>query len=296
MTLNNIATRQNEQTFIDRLAAQRNLYSKAKRLSVLLFLVSVLIPVVLAIAKVILPSFDFLPKFIVVYSVVATLMRIWLKDLASKKKTLAARIQQLFDCELFDLSRNKPLCEDKPSPEDVFYALKGAKYSKLNDWYDPVVSELPLSVGALVCMRTNVVYDQSLRKSYSKWCYGLTIVAIIAVAVLGMINNTGMWDAFLYGFVPLLPLITWVIDLYKQHSANIKALNNIETLINTGFTQAQKERQVSLSTLDEIQNFIYIHRKTSYFVPDLFYKKKREKNEAATHYGVRKVCDTYKLL
>ncbi len=296
MEQNSIVIKENEQTFIDRLAAQRHLYSKAKRLSNLLFVVCVLLPVLLAIAKVIYPNCVSLPKIIVVYSVAATLLRIWLKDLTTKRKVDAARIQQLFDCELFGLEWNKALCGQMPKPEDVLKAARGASYKNLNNWYEPIVSQLPLSVGALVCMRTNVVYDQSLRKAYSTVCYVFTFIAIIAVAALGMWNNTGMWDAFLYGIVPLMPLVTWVIDLHKQHSANYKALCNIEPLIEAGLAQARDQKCVSQSALQEIQNFIYLHRKSSYLVPDCFYKISRKKNEAAAYYGANKVCEAYNLL
>lgn len=296
MVKNNIATKQNEQTFIDRLAAQRHLYSKAKRLSNIVFVVCVLLPVLLAIAKVLYPECDRLPKIIVVYSVIATLLRIWLKDLSTSLKITAARIQQLFDCELFSLEWNKPLCGATPKPEDVLKATKGASYKKLNNWYETIVSQLPPSVGVLVCMRTNVVYDQSLRKAYSILCYVLTFIAIISVAVLGMWKNAGMWDAFLYGIVPLMPLVTWVIDLHKQHSTNYKALCNIEPLLEAGFVQAKEQHCVNQNILQEIQNFIFLHRKTSYLVPDLFYKLNRKKNEAAAYYGAEKVCEAYNLL
>lgn len=296
MVKNNIATKQNEQTFIDRLAAQRHLYSKAKRLSNIVFVVCVLLPVLLAIAKVLYPECDRLPKIIVVYSVIATLLRIWLKDLSTSLKITAARIQQLFDCELFSLEWNKPLCGATPKPEDVLKATKGASYKKLNNWYETIVSQLPPSVGVLVCMRTNVVYDQSLRKAYSILCYVLTFIAIISVAVLGMWKNAGVWDAFLYGIVPLMPLVTWVIDLHKQHSANYKALCNIEPLLEAGFVQAKEQHCVNQNILQEIQNFIFLHRKTSYLVPDLFYKLNRKKNEAAAYYGAEKVCEAYNLL
>ena len=296
MEQNNIITKENEQTSLDRLVAQRHLYSEAKRLSILIFVLCVLFPVLLAIAKVMYPICVTLPKVIVAYSFIATLLRIWLKDLSTNKKVSAARIQQLFDCELFGLVWNKALCGQKPKPEEVLEATRGANCKNLNNWYEPIVSQLPLTVGALVCMRTNVVYDQSLRKAYSMVCYVLTFIAIIVVAALGIWNNTGMWEAFLYGIVPLMPLVTWVIDLHKQHSANYKALCNIEPLIEAGFIQAKEKKCVSINNLQEIQNFIYLHRKSSYLVPDVFYKMNREKNEAASYYGANKVCEAYNLL
>lgn len=296
MKQNNIAEKQNEQISLDRLAAQRHLYTKAKRLSNLSFVVCALTPVFLSVAKVVWSDCVFMPKIIVVYSFGATLLRIWLKDVIVKLKTKAAQIQQLFDCELFGLPWDKAICGSQPKPEDVHSSIKGASYKNLKNWYDPIVSELPLTVGALVCMRTNIVYDQSLRKAYSALCNILIGFAFLVVLVCGMVNNTGLWDAFLYGMVPLLPLITWWIDQCKQHNANLTALNNIETLVESGLTQAQSHKYVDTHNFEQIQSFIFLHRKSSYLIPDFFYGMTRKWNEADAKYGAKETCEKYNLL
>ena len=295
MVQNDIVSRQNERTFLNRLAAQRHLYSKTKTLSAWIFVLCIIVPVLLAIAKVVWPIRTVLPKIIVVYSVAATLMRKLLKNWAMHQKVLAARIQQLFDCELFGLPWNKALCGAKPQPEEIHKQLKGANLANLENWYSEKVAELPKSVGSIVCMRTNVVYDHSLRSAYSKLCVGLTALALLAVFVMGAMNNTGIWDAFLFGIVPLMPLISWGIDMYQEHSANQRALCNLETLIDSGLEEANVKHQVSEGTLNEIQNFMFLHRKTSYLIPDYFYKLLRGKQEEAAYYGVEEICSMYHL-
>ncbi len=93
-----------------------------------------------------------------------------------------------------------------------------------------------------------------------------------------------------------MPLITWRIDSRKQHSANLSALNNIENLIETGLNQAQSDNNVNKETLVEILNFIFIHRKSSYLIPDGIYNTFRKKNEKATQYGVKQICEMYNFL
>ena len=293
---NDIVTKQNEQSFLDRLAAQRHLYSKAKRLSAFMFISCVLIPVALAITKVVFPNCTFLLRLIVVYSFVATLIRKLLKNRSVYYKTLAAKIQQMFDCDLFGLDWNKALCGARPKPEEMLKYLKEASYDKLENWYNVIVSELPKSIGALVCMRTNVVYDQSLRTTFSHLCYVITIIALLLVTILGMINNTGIWEAFLYGIVPLLPLIIWGIDLYHEHTVNIKALYNLEDLIDTGLEEAKENGRVDEHRLNEIQNFMFLHRKTSYLIPDCFYWYVHNKQEQAAYYGAKEICAMYRLM
>lgn len=112
--MNNIVKRENQSVNIDRLDAQRHLYSKAKTYTYLVVILCVLNPVLLAIAKVVFPKMDVLVKITVVYSFVIVFFKPLLNNCISKLQALAARIQQLFDCDVFELAWNEPLCGTKP--------------------------------------------------------------------------------------------------------------------------------------------------------------------------------------
>ncbi len=135
--------------------------------------------------------------------------------------------------------------------------MQGVSRDKLDNWYEPEVSNLSPNNGALVCMRTNVVYDKTLRHSY--FCFCVITIALIAIAIisLGMANNTGLFDFFFYAVVPLMPLVTWMIDFIKQYRTNIKALDNVENLVQSALQKAKDGDNVSLLELEEIQNYLY---------------------------------------
>lgn len=294
--MNDIVEKENQTAFIDRLLAQRNLYSKAKCFSGALLVLCVLVPVVLFFVKCFIPSVCYISEIVVVYGVVATILRILLKDTTDCYQGLAARVQQLFDTELFDLEWNKPLCGEKPCPEKIRkYSRKGDR-SKLTNWYGELVAKLPKSTGSLVCMRTNVMYDKGLREKYFICCVIVFALAALAVTVLGLLNNTRLWDAFLYGLVPLMPIITWFIDVFKQHFKSIKVLDNLYALIISTLETARGGNEIDNETLTEIQNFIFLHRKSSYLIPDCVYNLFRSKSEEEASYGVQQVCEEYQLL
>ena len=294
--MNDIVAKENRPTFIDRLLAQRNLYSKAKMLSGALFVLCILVPVGLSFAKYCFPCISIIAKIVVVYGVVATILRLILKDATDCYQGFAARVQQLFDTELFDIPWNAPLCGPKPLPEEIHKHSRKGDRSSLSNWYDKIVATVPKSIGSLVCMRTNVVYDKGLRKKYFAGCVVVFIGATAAVIVFGLANNTGLWDAFLYGLVPLMPIVTWFVDVWKQHSKSMKVLDNLYSLIISALEGAKGGVDVPKDTLTEIQNFMFLHRKSSYFIPDCVYKRFRSKSESEAYYGAQKVCEQYRLI
>ena len=294
--MNDIVEKENQEVFIDRLLAQRNLYSKAKCFSGALLILCILVPVLLSFVKCFCPDLCYISQIVVVYGVVATILRILLKDTTDCYQGLAARVQQLFDTELFDLEWNKPLCGEKPLAEQIYKYSRKGKRDKLANWYGEIVAELPKSTGSLVCMRTNVTYDKGLRKRYFICCVLVFFIAALSVIVLGLVNNTGLWDAFLYGLVPLMPIVTWFIDVFKQHCKSIKVLDNLYALIISALETAGGGNEVSNEALTEIQNFIYLHRKSSYLVPDCVYNLFRLKSEGEAQYSAQRVCEEYRLL
>lgn len=294
--MNDIVTKENLPNFIDRLLAQRNLYSKAKLLSGALFVLCILVPVGLSFAKYLFPCIAIIAKIVVVYGFTATFLRLVLKDAAESCQGLAARIQQIFDTELFDIPWNSHLCGSKPLNEEIYrYSRKGDR-SSLSNWYDEIVATLPKSVGTLVCMRTNVIYDKGLRKKCFVGCVSIFILAALAIIVLGFTNNTRLWDAFLYGLIPLMPIVTWFIDLCKQHKKSMKVLDNLYSLVISALERAKGGVEVDCNTLMEIQNFMFLHRKSSYLIPDFLYNQFRSKSESEASYGAQKVCEQYQLI
>ena len=294
--MNDIVTKENQPTFIDRLLAQRNLYSKAKLLSETLFVLCILVPVGLSFAKYFFPCIAIIAEIVVVYGFSATILRLVLKDATENYQGLAARIQQIFDTELFDIPWNTPLCGSKPLYEEIYrYSRKGDR-SSLSNWYDEIIATLPKSVGALVCMRTNVIYDKGLRKKYFIGCVFVLILATFSILVLGFAKNTKLWDVFLYGLVPLMPIVTWFIDVCKQHQKSMKVLDNLYSLILSALERARGGIEVDYDTLTEIQNFMFLHRKSSYLIPDFVYKQLRSRSESEAYYGAQKVCEQYQLI
>ena len=289
--MNDIIVKENLQFNIDRLDAQRHLYVKVKRYTFASLFLCVIVPILTSFAKVIFPGVEPIIKGAIVYSFATLFVKQFLSSRASSLRNLAARIQQLFDCELFDLNWNEPLCGKKPQPEEIHDAKTGKNLTKLNNWYEPVIGQLPQKYGVIVCMRTNVTYDQKLRRTFS-WIVEVLIVgALIFVFSIGFKQNDNMWDWFLNALVPLSPIIAWFIDIWKQNNNNIEALNKLKSLIDKSLNMAISNKDVPVSDLERIQNFMFVHRNTSYTIPERIYNMLRKKTENAAKYSAQQICE-----
>lgn len=291
MSMNDIITNENKALNIDRLAAQRKLYSKAKNYSNAILWLCVIVPIAFSFAKVVAKSIPEVAQAAIIYSFFATFLKYLLSGYQSENRNLASRIQQLFDCELFHLEWNEALCGAKPIPEEVYNAQKGASRNKLENWYEPIIATLSHDYAVLVCQRTNVVYDHGIRKSFGCIVNIVFAFSIIIIFTSGLLLKTNMWNWFLNTVIPMMPIIAWYLDLHKQNKSNLSALNKLQTLIDGSLIKAEAGEAIETTSLQNIQNFMYMHRNTSYTIPDWVYKMKRDSSEAATYYSAEQLCN-----
>ena len=96
-----IIERQNEQSTLDKLSAQRKLYDMAKKLRTLRFVLCVVIIVCLSIARLILSECHEIESALIIVTTMALISEPILERYIDKYRTLAAQIQQRLDNELY---------------------------------------------------------------------------------------------------------------------------------------------------------------------------------------------------
>lgn len=223
------------------------------------------------------------------YGVLVLILQNCFVSKIARYKLLAARIQQLFDCSLFQLNWNKALCGEKPQPEDISRNLGKENINQLYDWYSLEISPLNQEKSTLVCMRSNVYYDYRIRQLYTNCMVFLIGLIMLLLLVFFGIQNTNLWDIVTMGIVPLLPAVKWLYDVHRQNTTNLKSLANIKSLLNSALDKAGRNEPVALSDLEQIQNFIFIHRKTSFMIPSWVYNLLRKQSEKDMNYSVKQI-------
>mgnify|MGYP000434069526 FL=1 len=293
---NNIVELQNRPENIKMLKAMRHLYSKVGKLTKYYFIFCVLFPIVISFAKPFISSEDYqvLFHFMIAYNLLSLMAGLWLECKIKKERVLAAKIQQQFDCNVFELQWNRYTFGAQPSLEDINSNAKSSNDEDFLNWYDRDVDIVDRMLAVIICQRINLTYDVALRK---KFLCSLTIISIIIlIIILGIAfyEDEGLRTTIVFVAVPLIPVIRWFFSTRKANSDNIEKCERIKKIIDD-YLEEYRNNGIVFSDIDlcEIQNCIYEHRKTAFKIPDFIYNKMRSKQEEATHITVGELITRY---
>jgi hypothetical protein len=299
-----IVEKENQPRNIERLAAQKEMYFQAKRLFFVQFIVTVLITVVLALIGLALPYLGSTIDWNWVrgiYGVLAAIIDLFLLNhFINQLRQKAAAIQELFDCDVLDLEWNKVCVGEKPQPEDVKkYADKHLNrvknYDKLQTWYAETIKEVDGIAAKVICQRSNFSYDSTIRRSFQYWLVGITITILIATVLIALVMNASTRALVSMSLLPILPILTFLGKLAKEHSTSLKNLESLRSNITSLWSDVLSGSATNVeTTLRRIQDKIYQNRKTSPLIPEWFYDWQRPKLEQQMYYGVADLVEQYR--
>jgi hypothetical protein len=292
---NGITSRQNSPANMRLLAAQRSLYSRAKRLVALQAFLAGLTPVVGAIAVAMRPDLD---VWAAVTGIVVTFLdTVWLDPRQASLRDLAASVQEDFDCSVLQLPWNHALAGRRPAPEDIHEAATGHRPSStapLKDWYPCAVSALPLYQGRLICQRSNCWWDSKLRQRYSNWVVGAVSVLSVSVFLLGLLNGMSLQKFVLAVMAPLLPAVLWAAREWRRQSETAMESDRRKEYSELLWGQVVRgevaEQEVSRRSR-ELQDAILVRRREGAPVFDWVYRCLRRKQEEQMNVGAEKMVD-----
>lgn len=289
--MNNIPVIQNSQSQLEKLAAQRQLYSKAEQiLTAHMFLA---IPSVVAFTLLVslIPN---LRAYAALWAILITFLDIllftpWQQSL----KRQAAKIQESFDCNVLQMNWSEVTVGKRPDPELVEeYAVKYRStepdYSSLRDWYPKDVGRLPLQLARLLCQRTNCWWDANLRHRYATGLIASIIVLIIVVTLASLYGGLTLEKFVLVVMIPLLPALVLSVRQYKEQKESAATVNrlkdHVERLWNQALAGSLIDEEFTHSSR-ELQNAIYEHRRKSPLVFNWIYNRLRSTHEEQANKG-----------
>lgn len=280
---NHVNEMQNEPFSIDMLSAQRHYYSQAKLIVYTSLFFCVIVVAVLSVLNRFYSS-EILGKTVLMYSLLAFILSSMLTNYRNKLQNLAARIQHLFDIKLFGLKWDTALCGIEPRVEEVKRG-KQKKQNKLDYWYKDIPDDLPLDAVTLVCLRMNVEYDKSMKQNLSLLLY--IVVFLFAIIIVIANNERTIWDMVLYSIVPLLPVSKFLYDVKRRIDSDKERLVRLDVSIDSLMKKAIQEGVIEKEELQNINNQIFEHRRTSPLVPDWLYDMLRDKEEETAAYSAK---------
>ncbi len=297
MITTTILLRENETASIEKLAAQRFLYSYAKIVFYTQIFISVIALVLLSFAQLIFPKIDF-TLVIATVSILVVIFDNILDNYIDTLKEKASKIQELFDTYVLGIEWNHILCGEMPEHHEIFNysSKKSAKRNlhKLKDWYEPEIQDVPEHVGRLIGQKTNCTYDATIRKRYTAVIWIIGIATIILILLFTIFSHVSLYKVILTVIFPAAPILQWTQKNIIKVKKSVLNLEQLNSLLNTSWSSLKNGNMVEDNLHRRIQDGIFLNRKDSPLIPDFVYNKLRKKLEQQMRYTVAELVKEYK--
>jgi hypothetical protein len=282
--MNQITTIQNSQRQLERLAAQRELYSSAKRLFNLQLIGNVLVPLTLSFISALRGTFS---VYVAMYGICFFVLDTLLVEPAIKhRKSKAAKIQELFDSEVLELTKSPFKTLEDITVEEVLTNYDAHRKIQLNierikNWYNVDLDGLDVSIARLICQRINYSWECRLRRVYGNFLKILNV--ILPLIVIGVASFAGLKVNQLMliagGLLPLFRFVTKQYQENKESGERLTKLNNHFDKVWEKVINGESEKDELEEAARRIQDEIYDNRIKSPLIPDSFYRLYRPKEE-----------------
>lgn len=283
--MNQIATIQNTQKQLERLAAQRELYSSAKRLFGLQIIGNAVIPLTLSLVSTFRGN---LSIYVAIYGICFFIIdNILVEPVIKQRKTKAAKIQELFDSDVLELSKSPFKTVEDVTVEEVLTHYDAhrkieSNIEKIRNWYNADLSALDMSSARLICQRINYSWECGLRAAYGNLLKVICVLLPLAVIIIALLSNLTLEQAVLIGG-GLLPLFRFLTKQYQENKEAGEKLTKLNNYFNKLWERLLRgeigERQME-EAARRIQDEIYDNRIKSPLIPDHFYRLYRPKRES----------------
>lgn len=265
--MNRIFEKQNSEKHLKLLAAQRHLYTKAKKLKSWRMIVSVALVLLGIVFSLFFNKLSVLLSIVAgIIAIVVLLSKNWEKGLTLQ----AAKIQEEFDTSLFDLPWNGLLVGNRLTREVIENAnsdFKGDRL-RLRDWYANYNGGTHIQ-NVLHCQRANLAWDWQLRRTYSNYVIVLVVVLLAAGIVYSLFRENSLYDYLAEIFFPSLSAIIIGWESITEHRNLAKEKEAKEQEVSA----LLESSNLDLSTARQLQDIIFTFRTSTALVPEFIYKK-----------------------
>ncbi|MBN1145610.1 MAG: hypothetical protein JXA78_00030 [Anaerolineales bacterium] len=275
--MNQIPEKQNQEQYIKYLAAQRQLYTEEKRWIGLWMLFAIIIAL---LGAGFLPYFTIYAPYLTVVNVLLVFFELAVMPTITKRREQAAKIQELFDCELLEMDWNQTIGR-KPKPETISSAWdrhrrqKGEEgIGKLRNWYEtPDLGSMPLHQARVACQIENLRWDNWLRREYARWVYAAVFIIIVLLVIIGIPAKWTLWQFLVGPVLLILPVMVMGLKHARHHTKAADRLDDLRECADDLWEDAKKNSNPSEITARsrQLQDQLYHHRSDNHPVFDWFY-------------------------
>ncbi len=295
--MNSIPEDQMEQRQLDRLAAQRQMYSDAKTIQAVQITLAVPAVVLWAILVAIWPG---LRVYAACWGIGLVLLDLLLLNpWQARHKERAAKVQEAFDCDVLRLRWPKLKAGRRPDPETVMrsstrYRRRQGSDSPVRDWYPAVVGRLPIHLARIVCQRLNCWWDAQLRHHYALGVLAVGAVLIVCVLLVGLIGGLTLEKFVLAVMAPLLPTVVLGIRQFDENRKYAKSADRLKEYSEDMWDAAISGKSTPEDLKAEsrrLQDAIFDNRRTSPLIFDWLYQRLLTQHEKESNKGANTLVE-----
>lgn len=281
----NILEKQNEEWYLNRLIAQRVTYTKVKNIRIAKGVVLILALFAEVSNFTSLSFIKNIPSpWISIVVTILILIGLILDSWSNKTQEKAAKIQQEFDCKLFDIPYHSYLIDDINEIVTNAERKDPTIREQVRNWYTSEIGRFSYPYSALACQQQNIGWNRSLSKKYLRllrYVFGVSLLVIIASSFI-FIRDWKEYDLNEYwsfgNIVYLLigPIASKFFSMKKQVREQTEFLEK-ENPIFDEINSNDLNRIPDI--LHRIQDKIFEFRKNHKPIPDMFYRYHRWSEE-----------------
>ena len=284
-----IDVEQNKAERLELLRAQRLFYARAKLYQSVFTLIALLLPAAGVLFGASMPAIRPYLGFgsILVLLLEVGLISRWQREDCKR----GVKVQEQFDTEVLQLDWNRLVAGNRVDAEEVRDIAAGplpeAEKARLENWYEPVFSKLPLPLGRLLCQRTNVAYDMRVRKTYSGILLCAAVLLLVVLTFIGIQQSLTVNELILTMYLPALPFAAFVLREHRKQADTIENLTTLNAEVEKVWDKALGGASYAdLTTAARaLQDAIYRHRASNPLVFDWLYNWLRKRNEDLTRHA-----------
>ncbi|CAG9179948.1 hypothetical protein LMG23992_04120 [Cupriavidus laharis] len=293
--MNDICSKQVEPRMLKFLHARTLIYRRAKTYQAIGLIVSLGLPLAALLASAFCEGAK---PYVALFALTFSYLEVVCFDswLRIQLKT-AAKLQEEFDCTVLQMNWNSFLVGAHLDPEQIFEddfpQLGSRDEQRLRNWYPSAVAGLPVHLARLVCQRTNIWYDNTLRKRYRRLLLAGATVLIVVVGSISLWIDRTLTSFVLSTLAPMTPVIIWGLRERNRHAAACELLDRLNEEVKKLFSSSRagaSEQQLSTQSR-ALQDAIYSHRVSSPLVFDWIYNRLRSRLEQQMNAGAEQFLE-----
>lgn len=280
---NDIVERQDRPELLKLLRAKTAAYDHVQRWYYGQIAAVVVVPLIMGVLKSLSPASAALVPLVSLLGKGLDFWGIEPRQKAARKD--AARLQEVYDCELLRLPWNEVAAGRQPEPAVVErWAAKHPSVAHLRGWYRREIEPLPLPLARFAAQRMSAQWSASMRERYARLLQGVAIAVPLALGLVAYAREATV-PQFMVLALTVSPLWEWAFKEARRQRESVDKsakvgdylTKQLEKPLGADVNDATL-RELELAAR-EVQTIMFHQRASDPQVPSPMYWRYREAEE-----------------